>query len=107
MKLVLSPATRSVLPTATDILTVDVTEWQQLTVEVKNLDGSQTMAVEIWRRCSPDGDYSLSPFDPFGTLAPGASQCADMDVSGSTHVQLRATASGIGCDCRTAGVLVR
>jgi len=104
--LALLGSTHSALPTATTILTVDVRAWRQLTLEVKNLDGSQTLDVEIWRRCSDDGDYSLSPFDPFDAILPGASACADLDVSGSTHVQLRATASGIGLDCRTAGLLV-
>jgi hypothetical protein len=94
-----------VLPTPSTILTLAVLEWSQLTVEITNLDATQTLTVEIWRRCSNTGDFSKSPFDPFSGISPGDSACADMDVSGSTHIQLRATASGIGLSCRMAGLL--
>lgn len=100
------PVTRAVLPTPTTITTVRVTQYGLLTVEVTNLDGSQTLTVQIWRRCSQDGDFSLSEYSPFENIAAGASACADFDVRGCVDVQLRATASGIGLDCRMAGLMV-
>lgn len=104
--LALRGVTQSVLPTPTTILTVRVLDCGLMTVEVKNQDGSQTLDVQVWRRCSLDGDYSLSPYDYFTGIAAGASACADLDVRGCVDVQLRATASGIGLNCRVAGLLV-
>jgi hypothetical protein len=96
----------NVLPTPTTILTVDVKSWTQLTLEVSNNDGSQTLNVLVYRRCSDTGPWSLSPFDYLQNIAPGTSACADLDVSGTTAIQLRATASGIGLSARLAGLLV-
>ena len=103
---ILKPVTLSVLPTPTTVLTTDVQAWKQLTLEVTNNDGSQTLDVNIYRRCSDSGPWSLSPFDGLVGIAAGDSVCVDLDVSGTTAIQLRATASGIGLSARIAGLLV-
>jgi hypothetical protein len=102
----IAPSTPSIPPTPFVILTVDVKSWSQLTLEVTNNDGSQTLNVLVYRRCSDSGPWSLSQFDYLQNIAAGASACADLDVSGTTAIQLRATASGVGLSARLAGLLV-
>ena len=104
--LLLTEATHDVLPTPTTLLTLGVKQFSQLTLEVENQDGTQTLDVLIWRRASVNGPYSLSPFDLLTGIAPGESRCVDIDVTGTVDFQLRAQASGIGLTCRTAGTLV-
>jgi hypothetical protein len=102
----LASVTQSVLPTPTTLFTAAVEQYKQLTVEVENLDGSQTLDVQVWRRASTTGSYSLSPLDLLSGIQPGESRCVDFDISGTLFIQLRATASGIGLSCRTAGTLI-
>lgn len=107
MKLViLTGALREVAPTSTTLLSVNVKPFRQMTLEVENQDGSQTLDVTIWRRCSVDGEFSQSQLDLLSGMAPGESRCVDLDVSGTLDLEIRGVASGLGLTCRIAGTLV-
>ena len=101
----LSEVTQAVLPTATLLLTVHVEDYSLLAMEFKNQDATQTLEVEVRRRCSRTGDYSVAPLLSYGIIQPGATHAADLDVRGSVDVQFWGTASGAGLNCRSAGML--
>lgn len=103
--LLITEVTKSVNPTPTLLATVHVEDWALLSVEFKNTDGSQTLAVEIRRRCSRTGDYSVSTLSDLSSIGPGVTLAVDIDVRGTVDVQFWGTASGIGLDTRFAGLL--
>lgn len=102
----LSPVTQSVLPTPTTLTQVRVVQFKQLTVEVTNNDGSQTLSVSILRRCSDGGSFSPTGLLGLDSIGPGQTACVDIDVSGCTDVRLQGTASGAGLTARVAGMLL-
>lgn len=105
MKLLfLQGADYSVLPTPTTLVTVSCRPYKQMTVEVENKDGSQNLTVQVWRRCSVDGAFSLSPLDLLSDMTPGESRCIDLDVSASVDVRLIGIASGVGLTARVAAL---
>ncbi len=102
-----SISSKSVLPTPTVLFAGSVLGWEKGCIEVANLDGSQTLSVLIYRRLTPASAWSLSPYDIFASIAPGASVAADLDLSATAELKLEGTASGAGLLASWAGILVR
>lgn len=103
----LQPTVQTILPTPTVMATVRCSKATGLTIEVENQDASQTLDVLIYRRCSNDGPWSLSPLSALLQAIPAlGSVCVDLDVWGTLDVQLRGIASGAGLTARLAGLIV-
>lgn len=96
----------SVLPTPTTILRAHTREFDRLTCDVENTDGSQTLTVYVWRRAASGSAYSKSDYDAMVSIPAGESRCVDLDVGGTLDIELRAQASGIGLSCNVGGQLV-
>lgn len=99
-------STIAVAPTATSLLRIRVEQWGLLTVEVENTDPSQELAVTVWRRLTSSSAWSQSTLSDLAAIGPGESRCVDLDIRGTTEIELRAQASGAGLTANVAGVLV-
>lgn len=100
--------TVAVAPTSTEVFVVDVRDEQWLTVQVTNLNASQTFTGVVERRVSDSmawasstiGDFAGIP--PSGTVdangAPLDSATVDLDVTGTGFLRLVGVMSGAGGD---------
>jgi len=88
----------TVAPTSTEVVAVDVRDEQWLTMQVDNLDGSQTFTGVVERRVSDTMDWSESTLGDFAGIATGGSVTADIDVTGTGFLRLVGTMSGAGGD---------
>jgi hypothetical protein len=67
-----------------------------VTIQVVNLDGTQTFAGIIYRRKTGMSAWAPSSIPDFASVAAGASVMADLDVEGTDELELRGTMSGAG-----------
>jgi hypothetical protein len=88
----------TVAPTSTLVLELDVRTDQWLTVQVDNVDGSQTFVGAIERRVSEAMQWSPSTIGDFAGIGPGDSVTADLDVTGTGFIRLVGYMSGAGGD---------
>lgn len=88
----------TVAPTSTVVVSLDVRDDEWLTMQVDNLDGSQTFTGTIERRVSEQMTWSQSTIGDFAGIAAGGSATADLDVSGTGFLRLVGVMSGAGGD---------
>lgn len=98
------PTTVEVLPAQTTVATWDTKYDDLLTVQVENLDGTQTFSGTIQRRLDDGNDWADSTLGDFGTIGAGASVVADLDVRGTRALRLVGTMDGAGGDVRVTAV---
>lgn len=89
-------ATVAVAPTSTVVLEADVRNNDWATVQIENLDGSQTFSGTVERRQSTDLGWSPSTIGDFASIAPGQSVTADLDLTGTAYLRIVGTMSGAG-----------
>lgn len=89
-------------PTPTTVVSVDVRPDELVTLQIDNLDGTQTFSGTVERRLSDAAEWSPSSIGDFSSIAPagsaGDSVTADLDVSGTGFLRLVGTMSGAGGD---------
>ena len=98
------PTTVEVLPAQTTVMTWDVRNDDVLTIQLENLDGSQTFAGTVQRRLSDDVGWSDTSLGDFASVAAAGSAVADCDVRGTRGLRLVGTMSGAGGDVRVTAV---
>lgn len=96
---------RSVLPTTTTLVTVRVNTYQLLSLQVKNLDLTQTLNCVIHSRLTEDDDYAASALPDLQGIAPGETRKVDIDIRSVLDVKLTGQASGLGLECTVSGLL--
>lgn len=95
----LAPTTVAVAPTTTVVATFDLGAFAgQLTVQLDNLDLSQTFVGVVQRRLDSAHAWADSELADFSSIAAGSSICADLDTSGTRYLRLVGTMSGAGGD---------
>lgn len=102
--------TVAVTPTLMTVAAVDVRRWGLVTVQVDNLDPTQTFSGWIHRRVATEMGASTSTMPDFTSIAPAGSLdsdgnptdsvTADIDVEGSATLELVGKMSGVGGDVR-------
>lgn len=90
--------TVSVAPTSTLIVELDVRGCSRATLQVDNLDASQTFAGVIQRRVNTAGDWSPSTLGDYAEVGPLQSVTTDLDVDGTGYIRLVGSMSGAGGD---------
>lgn len=99
-----SPVTVLVAPTTTVVLEVDTRYTDVLTVQVTNLDGTQTFDGTVQRRTFSETAFADSTLPDFETIPAGGSVMADIDTRGSAVTRLVGTMSGAGGNVRVSYV---
>lgn len=92
------PTTVAVAPTGTTLGTVDVTKSKTVTIQVKNTDGSQTLACVVLRRAHPSLALVDSTLPDLASIAAGAEAAVDVDCGANYEIAVYGTASGAGLD---------
>lgn len=109
-----SPSAASVTigPTSTVVLSLDVRDEEWLTVQVANLDATQTVRCYVERRQSEALPWGLSTVGDFASIPPSGTvdgdgnpldaPTADLDVTGTGFIRIVGVASGAGANVRVA-----
>lgn len=92
----LAPTTVTVAPTETTLATLDVTGASLVSVQVDNLDGSQTFSGNVKRRLGSSMLYARSSIPDLDTILPGESAVVDLDVTATTDLKISGSMSGAG-----------
>ena len=95
------PTTVTVAPTTTTVQTFDTSKTKVLSIQVTNLDPSQTFAGAVQTRARADFAEATVPFVDTGRLelssiGPGASGRVDVDAVGAAEVRVTGSMSGAG-----------
>lgn len=98
------PTVVAVAPTTTTIAQWNVRFDEVLTVQLENLDLSQTLNAYVQRRLADGNDWAQAPLDYFEGMAPDSSVVADLDVRGTRELRIVGTMSGAGGDVRVTAV---
>ena len=88
----------SVGPTSTVVADLDVRSDEWVTLQIDNLDGTQTFTGVVERRQSPEMDWAPSTMGDYAGIAPGTSVVADLDVSGTGYLRVVGVMDGLGGD---------
>ena len=88
----------AVATTSTVVVDLDVRNIEWVTLQVDNLDATQTFTGVIERRQSPDMDWAPSAIGDYSGVGPLLSVVADLDVSGTGYLRLVGTMDGAGGD---------
>jgi hypothetical protein len=94
--------TYAVLPTPTDVVTLDVRDTLGLSLSVTNLDGSQTVDVELLSNVWDGDDLGESAVGDLLAIGPGETKRFDGSIGNAFELLLRATADGAGCNIRVS-----
>ena len=76
-----------------------------MTLQVDNLDATQTFVGQIERRQSEEMAWSVSTIGDFAEIPASGSVTADLDVVGTGFIRLVGTMSGAGGDVAIAARL--
>ena len=96
-----APTTVLVAPTTTTVAYFDTRFDEILTVQVENLDATQTFAGTIQRRLDAGNGWAVSDAsDYFATVGPLGAVVADLDARGTSELRLVGTMSGAGGNVR-------
>lgn len=97
-------------PTPTVILSLDVRTEEWLTVQIQNLDGSQTVRGYVQRRQSDSSGWGVSTIGDFGSISPAGTvdgdgnpldaPSADLDITGTGFLRIVGVSSGAGAQVR-------
>lgn len=90
--------TVTVAPTSTEVLSLDVRSEEWLSVQVDNLDATQTFTGIVERRLAEAGDWSPSTIGDFSGIGPLGSVTADLDISATGYLRIVGTMDGAGGD---------
>ena len=93
---VLAPTTVAVAATSTVVATFDTKTSAVLSVQITNLDGSQVFTGLVTRRLDPTAPYAPTTLPDFSGIGPGGTVVADLDVRGTSQVQITGAMSGAG-----------
>jgi hypothetical protein len=92
--------TVAVAPTSTVVVSLDVRDFETATIQLDNLDATQTLTGQIERRINPASAWSVSTMGDFSSVGPTGSATgsvtADIDVSGTGYLRLTGLMSGAG-----------
>jgi hypothetical protein len=69
---------------------------KQVTIQVVNLDATQTFVGIVYRRKAGMSAWAPSTLPDFSSVGPLASVMVDIPVRGTDELELRGTMSGIG-----------
>lgn len=99
-------------PTPTVILSLDVRSEEWLTVQIQNLDATQTVRAYVQRRINDAFGLGTSNIGDFTAIQPAGSvdgdgnpldaPVADLDVTGTGFIVIEGVASGGGANVRVA-----
>lgn len=92
----------AVAPTSTLLGEWDTKRDELLTVQLENLDASQTCSATVHRKVSGASGYAVSTLGDFSSIAALDSVCADLDVRGTASIRIYATMSGAGGNVRVS-----
>lgn len=90
--------TVTVAPTATIVFEAQVWGANSATLQIDNLDASQTFSGVIQRKMREESAWADSTLGDFEAVGPLAAVVADLDVSGTGFIRLVGTMSGAGGD---------
>lgn len=102
-KTVLAPTVIAVSPTETTLLSLTLSTMrsaERLTVQLANLDATQTFAGVVYRRQSGMVAWADSSIPDFSSIGPLGSAMADLVVGGTEELEVRGTMSGAGGSVR-------
>lgn len=92
-----APLIVTVAPTTTTILTIATGGAAELiTIQLENLDGTQTFVGTVQRRLASTNTWAASTLGDFEAVAPGTSVVMDLDARGTGDLRLVGTMSGAG-----------
>lgn len=97
----IAPLTVSVAPTTTTLQVFDVSKTAVLSIQIVNLDASQTFNGSIRTRSRADVSTAVLPFVDtlrvdFQGIGPGMPARADVQVGGAAELDVVGTMSGAG-----------
>jgi hypothetical protein len=96
-----APVTVAVAPTETTVCSFKRGTLQgakRITIQVSNLDATQTFNGTVYRRKAGMAAWAPSTIPDFTDLLPLTSVMADLDVEGTDELEVRGTMSGSGGD---------
>lgn len=103
MKFFAPPTTTvAVGPTTTVIFEADVRWSGWATLQIENLDATQTFTGFVERRQDTTMGWSRSTLGDFADIAPLSSVAADLDLTGTAYLRVVGSMSGAGGDVRVA-----
>lgn len=97
------PVSVSVAPVTTTLATFDTATTATLTVQVANLDGSQTLACTVQRRATLSSAFVDTLLGDLASIGPGASACVDLDCGANAEIRVVGVASGAGLTATICG----
>jgi len=86
----------AVAPTSTEVWSGDVRSEDWVSVQIDNLDGTQTFTGTVERRLSASSSWSQSTIGDFAGIPPGASVTADLDITATGYLRVVGTMDGAG-----------
>lgn len=92
------PTTVAILPTQTVLATWDVRSDDVLTVQIDNLDASQTFTGTLQRRLANTLDWAITGETDLSNVPPLTSVCVDINFGAARQLRLVGTMSGAGGD---------
>lgn len=97
------PETVAVAPTSTTVADIDVRGITRFALYVKNLDGAQTFAGDVYQYMVSGQTPALLSVPDFASVAAGEAAMASIDVRGVTFIRLVGTMSGAGGNVSVSG----
>lgn len=95
-----TPITITVAPTTTILAVIDARQYEYLSVQIENLDPTQTFSGTVQRRLNSSNDFANSTIPDFAEIPPLGSVVADLDTASAVDIRLTGTMSGAGGDIR-------
>ncbi len=93
----------SVAPTPTTLATFDVGTTATLTVQVSNLDATQTLSCTVQRRAVTSAAFVDTTLGDLASIGPNSSAAVDLDCGANSDIRIVGTASGAGLTATIAG----
>lgn len=92
--------TVTVAPTETTLATLDVSVRRGVSIQIVNLDATQTLSCTIYVRNKYEPVWAPTTFPDFAVVGPGSSVAAVVPCEGVSELELRGYMSGSGGDAR-------
>ncbi len=94
------PTVVAVAPTTTILALIDARQYDYMSVQIENLDLTQTFVGFIQRRLNLANEFATSTLPDFSEVLPGTSVTADLDTASAADMRVIGTMSGAGGDVR-------
>lgn len=97
---ILAPTTVAIAPTSTTVCTIESGTSEVISIQIENLDLTQTFVGTVQRKLDAANTYANSSIGDFESIAPLTSVVLDCDTRATSTLRVVGTMSGAGGNVR-------